>query len=173
VGERGWGEGQRRHCPTRTGFGTASAMAVVSSPCGMDFFYWMYGAARRGGLLSLLVQRKKQRNTPQAARPALRSGSAGGPGIFVWHIPVPYENAVIHDGALRVLPGPLAVPHGDPEEPGQRRARRISPRELWGPLGPAVPAGKTRRAAHKDVCRFRPGQDAPPENSRRDCAPAA
>ncbi len=28
-----------------------------------------HGAAHRGGLLSLLVQRKKQRNTPQAARP--------------------------------------------------------------------------------------------------------
>ena len=44
---------------------------------------------------------------------------------------------------------------------------------FWGPLGPAVPAGKTRRAAHKDVRRFRPGQEAPSENSRRDCAPAA
>ena len=44
---------------------------------------------------------------------------------------------------------------------------------FWGPLGPAVPAGKTRRAAHKDVRRFRPGQEAPFENSRRDCAPAA
>ena len=44
---------------------------------------------------------------------------------------------------------------------------------FWGPLGPAIPAGKTRRAAHKDVRRFRPGQEAPSENSRRDCAPAA
>ena len=44
---------------------------------------------------------------------------------------------------------------------------------FWGPLGPAVPAGKTRRAAHKDVRRFRRGQEAPFENSRRDCVPAA
>ena len=60
-------------------------------------------------------------STPQAARPALRSGSASGPGIFVRHIHVPYENAVIHDGALRVLPGPLAVPHGDPEKQEQQQ----------------------------------------------------
>ena len=68
-----------------------------------------------GGILSLLVQRKNQRNTPQAARPALRAGSASGPGISVRHIHAPYGNAVIHDGALRVVPSPLAVPHGDPK----------------------------------------------------------
>ena len=52
-------------------------------------------------------------------------------------------------------------------------ARRSVRRGSWGPLGPAVTAGKTRRAAHKDARRFRPGQEAPSENSRRDCAPAA
>ena len=45
---------------------------------------------------------------------------------------------------------------------------------LPGPLRSGSPGGKkTRRAAHKDVRRFRPGQDAPSENSHRDCAPAA
>jgi len=49
------------------------------------------------GILSLLVQRKNQRNTPQAARPALRAGSTSGPGISVRHIHVPYGNAA-HPG---------------------------------------------------------------------------
>ena len=81
----------------------------------MDRLYGGMVPLAAGGILSLLVQRKNQRNTPQAARPALRAGSASGPGISVRHIHAPYGNAVIHDGALRVLPNPLAVPHGDPK----------------------------------------------------------
>ncbi len=145
-------------------------------PCGPGLPRFGDGAARRGGLLSLLVQRKKQRNTPQAARPALRSGSASGPGISVRHIHVPYGNAVIHDGALRVLPGPLTAPHGDPKAskskvaasdvsdvalgaPEVRQSRRVKPRRggaqgcapfSYGAGCPArkfPPGLRTRRAA--------------------------
>ena len=81
----------------------------------------------------MLVQRKEQRNTPQAARPALRSGSAGGPGISVRHIPVPYGNAVIRDGALRVLPDPLAVPHGARRQHRPQKRALVSQMPLLGP----------------------------------------
>ncbi len=40
----------------------------------------------RGPYFLCLCKESKQRNTPQAARPTLRSGSASGPGIFVRHI---------------------------------------------------------------------------------------
>ena len=39
--------------------------------------------------------------------------------------------------------------------------------------GVASGPGKTRRAAHRDVRRFRQGQDAPSGNSRTDCGPGA
>ena len=121
MGERGWGEGPRSrdlHPPRDCAH--VHDDALFDGLAGWIFLL-THGAARRGGILSLLVQRKNQRNTPQAARPALRSGSASGPGISVRHIPVPYGNAVIHDGALRVLPDPLAVPHGGPEKQEQQQ----------------------------------------------------
>jgi len=107
----------------------------------------------------LLVQRKEQRNTPRAARPALRSGSASGPGISVGHIHLPYGNAVIHDGALRVLPAPPAVPHGGPKTGQRQRSAPIFQLPLLGPLrsgshGGQNPAG----AAHRTCAVFGRGR---------------
>ena len=76
------------------------------------------------GRLTFFACAKKVTKETHPRRHALRAarfGSASGPGISVRHIPVPYGNAVIHDGALRVLPGPLAVPHGDPEKQEQQQ----------------------------------------------------
>ena len=144
------------------------------APCGMDLLTHTWCRSPRRPYFLCLCKESRQRNTPQAARPALRSGSASGPGIFVRHIHVPYGNAVIHDGALRVLPGPLAAPHGDPKATSTAKTRADPSGTALGPLrsgshGGRNPAG----AAHRDVRRFRPGQDALSENSRRDCAPAA
>ena len=127
----------------------------------------------RGVTFFACAKKVTKESTPQAARPALRSGSASGPGIFVRHIHVPYENAVIHDGALRVLPGPLAVPHGDPKAinskaaasdlsgvalgaPEVRQSRRVKPAgrrtRMCGVFGrgrmprPKIPAGTAHPA---------------------------
>ena len=87
-------------------------------------------AAGRGGVplpairllksTSLLVQRKEPKKHAPGGTPCASLRVRERAGNYVWHIPVPYENAVIHDGALRVLPGPLAVPHGGPEKQEQQ-----------------------------------------------------
>ena len=110
----------------------------------------------------MLVQRKEQRNTPQAARPSLRYGSASGPGIFVRQILVPYENAVNHDGALRVLPSPLAVPHGDPKATSKAKAR-VGPSDA-APGAPEVRQSqrvKPRRGAAHGCAAFSAGAGCP------------
>ncbi len=142
----------------------------------------MVPLAAEGVTFFACAKKVTKESTPQAARPALRSGSASGPGISVRHIPVPYGNAVIHDGALRVVPSPLAVPHGDPKASKSKAAASDVSGVALGP--PEVRQSrrvKPRRGGAQDVRRFRRGQslprtrygDAPHENSRRDCAPAA
>ena len=63
----------------------------------------------------------------------------------------------IQGGALRVLPGPLAVPHGDPGAGAKakskaRREFRSVRRGSWDPLGPAVPVGQTPQGRHTRMC---------------------
>ena len=98
---------------------------------------------------------------------------------YVRHIHVPYENAA-HPGrrpsgftwpARRASWGP-----GSGSKGKVKSSARVSicQARLVGPLRSGSPGGSNPAgAAHKDVRRFRPGQDAPSENSRRDCAPAA
>jgi len=148
----------------------------VSGPGGMVLLACRHGAAGRRGLLSLLVQRKKQRNTPQAARPprcALRVREWAGN----------FRKA--HPCAIRKRRPPWRRPAGF-----TRPTRRAS----WGPEGNSHskalstdmsgPASGPLRsgshggsnpvgAAHRDVRRFRMTQDVSSGNSRRDCAPAA
>ena len=133
----------------------------------------------RGVTFFACAKKVTKESTPQAARPALRSGSASEPGIFVRHIHVPYENAA-HPGrrpsgftwpARRASWGP-----GSGSKGKVKSSARVSicQARLVGPLRSGSPGGSNPAgAAHKDVRRFRPGQDAPSENSRRDCAPAA
>jgi hypothetical protein len=101
-----------------------SASGFPSLPgCSLRAPAWRRWPRGRSFLCS--CKERNQRNTPQAARPprcALRVRERAG--NYVRHILVPYENAVIHDGALRVLPGPFAVPHGDPK--GRNRAKPSS-----------------------------------------------
>ena len=133
----------------------------------------------RGVTFFACAKKVTKESTPQAARPALRSGSASEPGIFVRHIHVPYENAA-HPGrrpsgftwpARRASWGP-----GSGSKGKVKSSARVSicQARLVGPLRSGSPGGSNPAgAAHKDVRRFRPGQDAPSENSHRDCAPAA
>ena len=175
--ERGWGEGQRSPSPVWA-LSVSKGRAFVSG-----FWAWRdgflacrHGAARRRGLLSLLVQRKKQRNTPQAARPprcALRVREWAGN----------FRKA--HPCAIRKRRPPWRRPAGF-----TRPTRRAS----WGPEGNSHskalstdmsgPASGPLRsgshggsnpvgAAHRDVRRFRMTQDVSSGNSRRDCEPAA
>ena len=63
----------------------------------------------------------------------------------------------IQGGALRVLPGPLAVPHGDPGAGAKakskaRREFRSVRRGSWDPLGPAVPVGQTPQGRRTRMC---------------------
>ena len=150
--ERGWGEGQRsRSTPAISDVSASAAhskrtlmMNVLSASFVGGALGQAWRRSPRGRPFLCSCKERNQRNTPQAARPALRSGFASGPGIFVRHIHVPYENAVIHDGALRVLPDPLAVPHGGPKATATaKHFLWICPAQLRGPLGPAVTAGQT------------------------------
>jgi hypothetical protein len=129
---------------------------------------------RGASFLCLCKERTKETHPRRHALRAARSGYASGPGIFVRHIPVPYENAAIHGGALRVLPGPLAVPQGGPKATTNSKKARIEPSgQLLGPLRSGSHGGSNPQGGAQDVRRFRMGQDGPYENSRRDCAPAA
>ena len=135
---------------------------------------WRWRRSPQGAFfLCLCKERIKETHPRRHALRAARSGSASRPGIFVRHIHVPYENAVIHDGALRVLPGPLAVPHGDPKAinskaaasdlsgvalgaPEVRQSRRVKPAgrrtRMCGVFGrgrmprPKIPAGTAHPA---------------------------
>ena len=71
----------------------------------------------------------------------------------------------IQGGALRVLPGPLAVPHGDPGAGAKakskaRREFRSVRRGSWDPLGPAVPVGQTPQGRRTRMCAVFGGRTA-------------
>ena len=135
-----------------------------------------HGAARRGGVPFFARAKKgtKETRPRRHALRAVRSGSASGPGIFVRHIRVPYENAVIHDGALRVLPDPLAVPHGAPKTSESNRvARTLLPLLLGPPEVRQSRRVKPRKGGAQGCASFSYRAGCPARSSRRDCAPAA
>ncbi len=103
------GDGLRTHIPCEP-FGPSGFVCFVSGRVPLA----------AGAFLSLLVQRKEPKKHAPGGTPCASLRVRERAGNYVWHIPVPYENAVIHDGALRVLPGPLAVPHGGPERQEQQ-----------------------------------------------------
>ena len=88
----------------------------------------------RGVTFFACAKKVTKESTPQAARPALRSGSASEPGIFVRHIHVPYENAA-HPGRR---PSGFTWP-----------ARRAS----WGPGSGSK--GKVKSSARVSICQAR------------------
>ena len=112
----------------------------------------------RGVTFFACAKKVTKESTPQAARPALRSGSASEPGIFVRHIHVPYENAA-HPGRR---PSGFTWP-----------ARRAS----WGPGSGSK--GKVKSSARVSICQARlvgplrsgsPGGSNPAGAAHRTCA---
>ena len=103
----------------------------------------------------LFARAKKGTKETRPRRHALRAaraGSASGPGISVRHIHVPYGNAVIHDGALRVLPGPLAAPHGDPKATSTAKTRADPSGTALGPLRSGSHGGRNPAGAAHRTC---------------------
>ncbi len=147
---------------------------MARSPRGVPFF----ACAKKG----------TKESTPRSSRPSrCAAGVRVADGNFGTAHPVPTQNAARRARRPAGLPTVATAAEGAPEQgPKAKAPRRFSIIcccfGLSGPRsGVASGPGKTRRAcpvldtgaAHKDVRRFRQGQDAPSGNSRADCGPGA